>query len=158
MRLFFSNTVTSCPARASCCAAARPAGPLPTTATFFPVLMAGGCGRLFEGTARQMHASLQKLAALPPETLICSGHEYTTSNLRFAATLEPDTPQLISRAAEVAAKRAKGLPTVPVPLSVELATNPYLRAHLPALKTAVGLPDSDDVTVFAEIRARKDKF
>jgi hydroxyacylglutathione hydrolase len=121
-------------------------------------LMAGGCGRLFEGTARQMHASLAKLAALPPETLICSGHEYTASNLRFAATLEPDNPQLISRIAEVAAKRAKGIPTVPAPLSEELATNPYLRAHLPALKTAVGLPDSDDVTVFAEIRARKDKF
>ncbi len=121
-------------------------------------LMAGGCGRLFEGSARQMHASLQKLAALPPETLICSGHEYTASNLRFALTLEPDNPRLISRAAEVAARRSKGLPTVPVPLEEELATNPYLRAHLPALKTAVGLPDADDVTVFAEIRARKDKF
>lgn len=121
-------------------------------------LMAGGCGRLFEGTARQMHQSLQKLAALPPDTLICSGHEYTASNLRFAAALEPDNPRLISRIAEVADKRAKGLPTVPVPLDEELATNPYLRAHLPALKTAVGLPDADDVTVFAEIRARKDKF
>jgi hydroxyacylglutathione hydrolase len=121
-------------------------------------LMAGGCGRLFEGTARQMHASLAKLAALPPETLICSGHEYTTANLRFAATLEPDNPELISRIAEVAARRAQGRPTVPVPLSTELATNPYLRAHLPALKTAVGLPDADNVTVFAEIRARKDKF
>lgn len=121
-------------------------------------LMAGGCGRLFEGTARQMHASLQKLAPLPPETLICSGHEYTASNLRFALTLEPDNPRLISRAAEVAERRSKGLPTVPVPLEEELATNPYLRAHLPALKTAVGLPDADDVTVFAEIRARKDKF
>jgi hydroxyacylglutathione hydrolase len=121
-------------------------------------LMAGGCGRLFEGTARQMHASLQKLARLPPETLICSGHEYTASNLRFAATLEPDNPRLISRIAEVADKRAKGIPTVPVPLDEELATNPYLRAHLPALKTAVGLPDADDVMVFAEIRARKDKF
>jgi hydroxyacylglutathione hydrolase len=121
-------------------------------------LMSGGCGRLFEGTARQMHASLQKLAALPPETLICSGHEYTTSNLRFAATLEPDNPQLMSRIAEVAAKRAQGMPTVPVPLQLELATNPFLRAHLPALKTAVGQPDADDVTVFAEIRARKDKF
>ena len=121
-------------------------------------LMAGGCGRLFEGTARQMHASLAKLAALPPDTLVCSGHEYTASNLRFAATLEPDNPRLISRIAEVADKRAKGLPTVPVPLEEELATNPYLRAHLPALKTAVGLPDADDVTVFAEIRARKDKF
>lgn len=121
-------------------------------------LMAGGCGRLFEGTPRQMHASMQKLAALPPDTLICSGHEYTASNLRFAATLEPDNPRLISRMSEVADKRAKGLPTVPAPLEVELATNPYLRAHLPALKTAVGLPDADDVTVFAEIRARKDKF
>ncbi|HEY6919760.1 MAG TPA: hydroxyacylglutathione hydrolase [Tabrizicola sp.] len=121
-------------------------------------LMAGGCGRLFEGTARQMHASLAKLAALPPDTLICSGHEYTASNLRFALTLEPDNPRLISRKAEVADRRAKGIPTVPVPLEEELATNPYLRAHLPALKTAVGLPDADDVTVFAEIRARKDKF
>lgn len=121
-------------------------------------LMAGGCGRLFEGTARQMHASLQKLAALPPDTLICSGHEYTASNLRFAATLEPGNPRLMSRIAEVADRRANGIATVPVPLQVELDTNPYLRAHLPALKTAVGLPDSDDVTVFAEIRARKDKF
>ena len=121
-------------------------------------LMAGGCGRLFEGTPRQMHASLAKLAALPPETLICSGHEYTATNLRFAATLEPDNPALISRIAEVATRRAQGIPTVPVPLQVELDTNPYLRAHLPALKTAVGLPDADDVTVFAEIRARKDKF
>ena len=105
-----------------------------------------------------MHASLARLAALPPDTLICSGHEYTASNLRFAATLEPDNPRLISRIAEVADKRAKGIPTVPVPLEEELATNPYLRARLPALKTAVGLPDTDDVTVFAEIRARKDKF
>lgn len=121
-------------------------------------LMAGGCGRLFEGTARQMHDSLRKLAALPPDTLVCSGHEYTASNLRFALTLEPDNPQLISRIAWVADRRAKGLPSVPVPLDEELATNPYLRAHLPALKTAVGLPDADDVTVFAEIRARKDKF
>lgn len=121
-------------------------------------LMAGGCGRLFEGSARQMHDSLQKLAALPPETLICSGHEYTASNLRFAFTLEPGNPALISRIAEVAAHRAQGRPTVPVPLATELATNPYLRAHLPALKAAVGLPDADAAIVFAEIRARKDKF
>jgi hydroxyacylglutathione hydrolase len=121
-------------------------------------LMAGGCGRLFEGTPRQMHASLAKLAALPPETLVCSGHEYTTPNLRFAQTLEPGNPALIFRIAEVAADRAQGRPTVPVRLQTELATNPYLRAHLPALKTAVGLPDADDVTVFTEIRARKDRF
>ncbi|WP_103258492.1 hydroxyacylglutathione hydrolase [Tabrizicola aquatica] len=121
-------------------------------------LMSGGCGRLFEGTPAQMHASLARLAALPPDTLICSGHEYTASNLRFAATLEPDNPRLISRIAEVANHRAEGRATVPVPLRTELETNPYLRAHLPALKTAVGLPDADDVAVFAEIRARKDTF
>jgi hydroxyacylglutathione hydrolase len=121
-------------------------------------LMSGGCGRLFEGTAAQMHASLAKLAALPPDTLVCSGHEYTASNLRFALALEPDNPALISRVAEVAAKRAHGRPAVPVRLAVELETNPFLRAHLPALKSAVGLPEADDVTVFAEIRARKDKF
>ena len=121
-------------------------------------LMSGGCGRLFEGSPAQMHASLRKLAALPPDTLVCSGHEYTAANLRFAATLEPDNPQLTSRIAEVAARSAKGEPTVPVRLQIELDTNPYLRVHLPALRTAVGLPDADDVTVFAEIRARKDKF
>jgi hydroxyacylglutathione hydrolase len=121
-------------------------------------LMSGGCGRLFEGTPAQMHASLAKLAALPPDTLICSGHEYTASNLRFAMTLEPANAALISRSAEVASKRAEGRPTVPVPLRTELETNPFLRAHLPALKAAVGLPNADDVTVFAEIRARKDKF
>jgi hydroxyacylglutathione hydrolase len=121
-------------------------------------LMSGGCGRLFEGTPGQMHATMQKFAALPPATLICSGHEYTTANLRFAATIEPDNPDLATRIATVAALRAKGLPTVPVRLADELATNPYLRAHLPGVKAAVGLPDAEDVAVFAEIRARKDKF
>jgi hydroxyacylglutathione hydrolase len=121
-------------------------------------LMSGGCGRLFEGTPRQMWQSLSKLAALPPETLICSGHEYTASNLRFALTLDPGNPALISRSAEVAAHRAQGKPTVPVSLQTELDTNPFLRARFPALKAAVGLPDADDAIVFAEIRARKDKF
>lgn len=121
-------------------------------------LMAGGCGRLFEGTARQMHATLQKFASLPPETMICSGHEYTAANLRFAATIEPDNPALAARIAEVASARAANRATVPVKLSVELATNPYLRVHLPQVKAAVGLPDAEDVAVFAEIRARKDKF
>jgi hydroxyacylglutathione hydrolase len=121
-------------------------------------LMSAGCGRLFEGTPRQMWDSLSKLAALPPDTLVCSGHEYTTANLRFALTLEPDNPALISRSAEAAARRARAEPTVPVLLGTELQTNPFLRAPLPALKAAVGLPDADAATVFAEIRARKDKF
>jgi hydroxyacylglutathione hydrolase len=105
-----------------------------------------------------MWRSLQKLAALPPDTLICSGHEYTASNLRFAATLEPGNAGLMSRIGLVAEARAKGLPTVPVRLQIERDTNPFLRAELPALKAAVGQPDADAATVFAEIRARKDRF
>jgi hydroxyacylglutathione hydrolase len=121
-------------------------------------LMSGGCGRLFEGSPRQMWESLAKLAALQPDTLICSGHEYTASNMRFALTLEPGNAALISRVAEVAARRSQGQATVPVLLVTELATNPFLRVAVPALKAAVGMPDAVDVTVFAEIRARKDKF
>lgn len=121
-------------------------------------LMALGCGRLFEGTPAQMWGSLSKLAALPPETLVCSGHEYTAGNARFAATLEPDNPALISRIKAITAARDKGEPTVPSTLSDELATNPFLRAHLPQLKAAVGKPDATDAEAFAEIRARKDKF
>ena len=121
-------------------------------------LMAFGCGRLFEGTPEVAYASLMKLAALPGDPWVCSGHEYTAGNARFAATLEQGNPALISRIAEVAALREKGLPTVPSRLSDERATNPYLRAHMAALKAAVGLPNATDTMVFAEIRARKDKF
>jgi hydroxyacylglutathione hydrolase len=121
-------------------------------------LMAGGCGRIFEGTPAQMYDSLLKLSALPPDTLVCSGHEYTATNLRFAATLEPGNAALISRIAEVAELRSQGRPTLPVNLETELATNPYLRVDMPALKAAIGRLDANNVTVFAEIRARKDKF
>lgn len=121
-------------------------------------LMALGCGRLFEGSAKDMWQSLLKLAALPPDTLVCSGHEYTESNARFALTIEPDNPALISRAEAVRTARAAGRPTVPSHLSEELETNPFLRAHLPAVKRLVGLEDASDHAVFAEIRARKDRF
>jgi hydroxyacylglutathione hydrolase len=121
-------------------------------------LMALGCGKLFEGPPDMAYASLLKLAGLPGDPLVCSGHEYTASNARFAATLEHGNEALISRIADVTAKRAKGDATVPTRLSLELATNPYLRAHLPSLKTAVGLPNATDTEVFAEIRARKDRF
>ena len=121
-------------------------------------LMSAGCGRLFEGTPAQMHASLQRLAALPPETLICSGHEYTASNIRFALTLEPANPALISRSKRVSVARGEDRPTVPVALSEELETNPFLRAHLPDLKAAIGQPNASAEAAFAEIRARKDRF
>jgi hydroxyacylglutathione hydrolase len=121
-------------------------------------LMAGGCGRLFEGTAAEMWHSLSRLAALPPETLVCSGHEYTASNLRFAASLDPQNAALISRIGRVAEQRQRGLPTVPVVLAEELATSPFLRAGTGSLRRAVGLEDAPEVQVFGEIRARKDRF
>ena len=121
-------------------------------------LMSAGCGRLFEGTPAQMWASLSRLAQLHPDTLVCSGHEYTASNIRFALTLEPANAALISRSQRVAAAREQGRPTVPVTLSEELATNPFLRARHAELKTAIGLPHATDAEAFAEIRARKDRF
>ncbi len=121
-------------------------------------LMAGGCGRLFEGTPDQMWGSLRKLAALPPETLICSGHEYTTSNLAFAATIEPANDALADRIRRVAQARAENRATVPSRLSEELATNPFLRAGLPHIRASLGVPDATDAETFAQIRARKDMF
>lgn len=121
-------------------------------------LMALGCGRLFEGSPAQMWQSLGKLAALPPETLVCSGHEYTQSNARFALTVDPDNPALISRSERVAAARAEGRPTVPSTLAEELATNPFLRAGAPQIKAALGLSEATDAECFAEIRRRKDRF
>ena len=121
-------------------------------------LMALGCGRLFEGSAPQMWESLSKLAALPPETQVCSGHEYTAANAAFAVTIEPDNAALAQRQADIAEARAAGLPTVPSALSLELATNPFLRAHLPEVKSAIGMEGAADAEVFAEIRKRKDNF
>lgn len=121
-------------------------------------LMAWGCGRVFEGTMEMQHATMQKLAALPPETMVYSGHEYTTANGRFALTIEPDNPDLISRMKEVEAARADNRPTVPVPLSLELATNPFLRCDTPGVRATVGMPDAPVEQVFAEVRKRKDNF
>lgn len=121
-------------------------------------LMALGCGRLFEGTPAQMWSSLEKLAALPPETIVCSGHEYTESNARFALTIEPENSALISRAEKVRAARSRGLATVPSTLAEELATNPFLRAKLPQVKALLSMSDASDAEVFAEIRRRKDRF
>jgi len=121
-------------------------------------LMALGCGRLFEGNAAQMWASLCKLAALPNNTLVYSGHEYTQSNARFALTVDPENPALQQRAAEIDAARAAGRPTVPSSLGLEKATNPFLRATDPAIQAHLGMIGADPTQVFAEIRARKDRF
>lgn len=121
-------------------------------------LMALGCGRVFEGVPEQMFESLGRLAALPAETIVYSGHEYAANNAKFAATIEPDNPDLISRINTITARRAAGQPTVPSTLREELATNPFLRSHIPAIKTRVGMHHSTDVEVFAKIRALKNKF
>jgi len=121
-------------------------------------LMALGCGRLFEGTAAQMWASLSKLAALPPETLVCSGHEYTAANAKFALTIDPDNSDLISRSQSISQARASKTPTVPSTLALELKTNPFLRAADPAIRALLNKKQASDADVFAEIRARKDAF
>lgn len=119
-------------------------------------LMAAGCGRLFEGTPAQMHASLRRFADLPGDTLIASGHEYTTANLAFALSLEPGHADLISRRAEVEGLRAEGEPSVPSDLDTERRTNPYLRVHEPALKAATGTTGQTDEETFAAVRRLKD--
>jgi hydroxyacylglutathione hydrolase len=115
-----------------------------------------GCGRLFEGTPEQMWRSLSKLRALPPETRIYCGHEYTQANARFALTIEPGNRDLAARAKRVDQMRAERKFTVPGLMSEEAATNPFLRADLPALQKAMGT--AGDVATFAAIRKAKDTF
>ncbi|CUJ84264.1 Hydroxyacylglutathione hydrolase [Ruegeria denitrificans] len=121
-------------------------------------LMALGCGRLFEGTAPQMWDSLSKLAALPDETIVYSGHEYTRSNAKFAITVDPNNAALQQRMADIDTARAAGKPTVPSSLALEKATNPFLRATDPAIQAHLDMQNTDPTAVFAEIRARKDRF
>lgn len=121
-------------------------------------LMAMGCGRLFEGTPDQMWQSLTTLMALPAETEVYSGHEYTAANARFAKTVDPDNTALDQRIAQIDAARRAGVPTVPAPLGLELATNPFLRAADPEIRAHLGLTAVSDAEVFAELRRRKDAF
>lgn len=120
-------------------------------------LFALGCGRVFEGSPEQMHASLRKLAALPGETRIYCGHEYTLSNGRFALTIEPDNPALQKRMAEVEALRKAGKPTLPTTIARELETNPFLRSHVAAIQQRLGMSGAPDWQVFAEMRERKNR-
>lgn len=121
-----------------------------------------GCGRMFEGTPTQMHASLQRLAALPASTLLCCAHEYTQSNARFAQMIEPQNPALAARIAEIAVLRSQGQPTLPVSLASEIACNPFLRCQHASVRAAArayaGQPLNDDIAVFAALRAWKDDF
>ena len=116
----------------------------PRVAFVGDTLFAMGCGRLFEGTAEQMYASLQRLADLPADTRLYCGHEYTLSNARFAAHAEPDNPAIAQRLRHVEALRSRGAITLPTTVTEERATNPFVRAN--------------DWTRFAELRAEKDSF
>ena len=121
-------------------------------------LFALGCGRLFEGTPADMWASLSRLAALPDDTTVYFGHEYTLSNARFAKTIDPENAALSQRVAEIEALRAKGGFTAPTTIRLEKATNPFLRAADPAIRRHLGMERAGDAEVFAEIRGRKDRF
>jgi hydroxyacylglutathione hydrolase len=121
-------------------------------------LMVMGCGRLLEGTPAQMWSSLSKLAALPGDTLVHSGHEYAESNTRFALSVDPDNEALRARATEIAAMRQMGGATVPARLDLERATNPFLRSADDDFKAGLGMQGAPDVEVFAAARRRKDAF
>jgi hydroxyacylglutathione hydrolase len=120
-------------------------------------LFALGCGRIFEGTPRQMHESLQRLAALPEDTKVYAGHEYTLSNAKFAVTIDPNNEELTARAREIEQLRDDGKPTLPTTIAKEKATNPFLRPHDPAIRANLGMESASDEEVFTEIRARKDR-
>lgn len=121
-----------------------------------------GCGRLFEGTPAQMLASLDRLAALPGDTVVCCTHEYTQSNGRFARVAEPDNPARDARLDEVDAQRARGEPSLPTTLASELACNPFLRVDAPGVRATLarrlGGEPRDRVEAFAALRAWKDGF
>ena len=121
-----------------------------------------GCGRLFEGTPAQMLGSLERLAALPGDTRVCCGHEYTLSNAAFARVVEPDNPALARRIEEAQAMRQSGRPTLPSTLAGECDTNPFLRVDAPAVRAAVasqaGHAPGDRVATFAALRRWKDGF
>jgi hydroxyacylglutathione hydrolase len=123
-------------------------------------LFTGGCGRVFEGTPGQMYGSLQRLAGLPPSTGVYCAHEYTVANLRFALQVEPENQALQRRLASAEDLRTEDQPTVPSTIGEELQTNPFLRCHVAEVRAAaeanVGARLSDEVEVFAAVRAWKD--
>ena len=142
---------------------------LPTQGDEMPLLFcgdtlfSGGCGRLFEGTPAQMLSSLDALAALPGDTRVCCGHEYTLANLRFALAVEPGNADLTHYNAQCEALRALGQPTLPSPLATERRINPFLRSReatvLRAVRAHAELPaHAAEVEVFAALRQWKNDF
>lgn len=124
-------------------------------------LFSAGCGRLFEGTPAQMSASLARLAALPGDARVCCTHEYTMSNLRFAAAVEPDNEALAGHIRHCEALRESGRPTLPSTIALERRINPFLRCSEPAVVAAAraqGAANDEPVAVFAALREWKNRF
>lgn len=125
-------------------------------------LFSAGCGRLFEGTAAQMHDSLARLCALPDNTQVYCGHEYTLANLRFALTVEPQNSAALAYRAAAEAKQAAGVPTIPSTMKLERQINPFLRTGEATIRAATenqaGQPLPDSVAVFGALRRWKDNF
>jgi len=125
-------------------------------------LFACGCGRVFEGTPAQLHASLEKLVALPDDTLVYCGHEYTLANIGFAKAVEPGNARLLERERDDARLRERGLPTLPSTIAREKATNPFLRVREPAVVSSadkyLGRRAGDPAAVFAALRQWKNDF
>ena len=121
-------------------------------------LFSMGCGRLFEGDAAMMLNRVNKLKALPDDTLVYCAHEYTATNARFAQAVDPDNQALKVRAEEVASLRAQSKPTVPSLLSLEKATNPFLRVDDDGIRRTLGMENADDVTVFAQLREQRNQY
>jgi hydroxyacylglutathione hydrolase len=121
-------------------------------------LFAMGCGRLFEGTPAMMWQSLSKLMTLPDSMRVYCGHEYTLNNGRFALTLEPGNEALNARMRDVEKRRAEGAPTIPSTIGLEKKTNPFLRPDSREIRRTLDMEDASDIEVFAEMRARKDRF
>jgi hydroxyacylglutathione hydrolase len=117
-----------------------------------------GCGRVFEGTMATMFDTLAKIAALPDETRVYCGHEYTQSNGKFAATVDPLNPLLLRRIREVDELRGAGRASLPTTVGLERATNPFLRADDADVRQAMGMAGADPVAVFAAMRERKNRF
>ena len=125
-------------------------------------LFAAGCGRLFDGTAPLLFRALQKIAALPDNTLIYAAHEYTLANIAFARHIEPDNIDLVDREQAETEKRNRGEPTLPTKLSLEKRTNPFLRCHLAPVREQAeryaGRKLLDEADVFTSLRQAKDNF
>lgn len=121
-------------------------------------LFAMGCGRLFEGTPQMIVESIGKLMALPDDTRIYCGHEYTLANAKFALSVEPDNLDIQHRITEVEALREQGIPTVPTTVADEKRTNPFVRTHSTQIRESLAMQDASDVEVFAQLRAWKNEF